>query len=287
MSNGVSSLVGSVGSLWRYPVKSMRGEELTAASVIDQGFLGDRAYALIDSTTGKIASAKHPRKWGKLLGCHAAFTEPLHSDTPLPPVTITLPNGTMTTSEHDAVHPLLSDLLQRQVTLTTTQPESPSVERVDGLDAAGTIMDTGPLMMPGRFSDYAAVHLITTATLERLQTLYPQGHFAAQRFRPNIVVNAIAGEPDFIENAWVGQTLAIGDNVRLRITDPCPRCVLTTLAQDQLPDDLDILKTVAHHNQATVPALDGKPLPCAGVYAFVSQGGTIRCGDSISIESNN
>jgi uncharacterized protein len=57
-----ASGLGSIVSLWRYPVKSMMGEELNAAEVTSGGLLGDRAYALVDSSDGKVASAKNPRK---------------------------------------------------------------------------------------------------------------------------------------------------------------------------------------------------------------------------------
>lgn len=68
------------------------------------------------------------------------------------------------------------------------------------------------------FFDCTLVHLLTTATLDRLWELYPQGHFEIWRFRPNIVVvvEVAEGEKDFVENAWIGQTLAIGDTVRLK-----------------------------------------------------------------------
>ena len=67
---------GSVTSLWRYPVKSMQGEELGAAEVTARGLLGDRAYALVDRADGKAATAKNPRKWPTLFGFRAAFIEP-------------------------------------------------------------------------------------------------------------------------------------------------------------------------------------------------------------------
>lgn len=103
----------------------MMGEELNATYVANGGLLGDRAYALIDQSTGKVASAKHPRKWGKLFDCRAAFIEPPHPGEQLPPVRITLPDGTIVTSEQDNVHACLSSVLEREVTLTTTRPESP------------------------------------------------------------------------------------------------------------------------------------------------------------------
>jgi uncharacterized protein YcbX len=113
---------------------------------------------------------------------------------------------------------------------------------------------------------------LTTATLDRLQELYPQGRFEVRRFRPNIVVQLASGERSFKENSWVGQTLAIGDAVSLSITGPCGRCVMTTLRQGDLPRDPGILRTAAKYNQVNV-----------GVYAAVVRGGTIRRGDSIRI----
>ncbi|MGE5755045.1 MAG: MOSC domain-containing protein [Planctomycetaceae bacterium] len=114
---------------------------------------------------------------------------------------------------------------------------------------------------------------LTTATIDRLRDLYPQGRFEVRRFRPNIVVEPASGEKIFVENAWIGHRIAIGDEVCLRITGPCPRCVMTTLPQGDLPRDPGILRTAAQHNQVNV-----------GVYAAVLRGGTIRRGDPIRFE---
>jgi len=263
----------------------MMGEELHATYITDGGLLGDRVYALIDQSTGKIASAKYPRKWGKLFDFRAAFLEPPHPGEPLPSVRITLPDGAIVTNAQENVHACLSSALEREVALTTTRPVSPSVEaeRLDALDPAEMIVDIGAFMMQGRFSDYAAVHVLTTATFDRLCALYPPGRFEARRFRPNIVVEPPAGQSAFVENAWVGHTLAIGAEVRLRITDPMPRCVMTTLPQGDLPRDLDILHTIAQHNQVGIPVLGGAARPSVGVCAFVLQGGTIRRGDPVRL----
>src|SRR5205809_1950033 len=99
MSNTAPIEVGSVVSLWRYPVKSMMGEELNAAEVTDRGLLGDRAYALVDRSDGKVASAKNPRKWSQLFDFRAAFVDPPRPGAKLPPVRITLPEGTVVSSE--------------------------------------------------------------------------------------------------------------------------------------------------------------------------------------------
>ena len=119
------------------------------------------------------------------------------------------------------------------------------------------------------------MHVLTTATLDRLRILYPEGRFEVRRFRPNVVVELADDGSDFVENGWVGHTLALGDTVRMRITGPCPRCVMTTLPQADLPKDPGILRTAAQHNQVNV-----------GVYASVVQGGMVRRGDVIRLEEN-
>ena len=122
---------------------------------------------------------------------------------------------------------------------------------------------------PGEQVDIAETE---TATLERLRELYPEGRFETRRFRPNIVVEPASDEKAFIEDAWIGQSVSIGDEVRLAITEPCPRCVMTTLPQGDLPRDRGILRTASQHNQVHV-----------GVYAKVLQGGTIHRGDQVTV----
>src|SRR3984893_17587747 len=95
--------VGSVVSIWRYPIKSMLGEEVNASDVTERGLLGDRAYALVDQVTGKVASAKNPRKWGKLFDFRASLLESPNPGGTVPPVRITFPDGTQTSSDRPEV----------------------------------------------------------------------------------------------------------------------------------------------------------------------------------------
>ena len=141
---------------------------------------------------------------------------------------------------------------------------------MEGLDHRNTVTDF--TLPAGAFFDCATVHLLTTATLDRLRNFYPEGRFEIQRFRPNIVLDAVASAPGFVENTWIGRTLAIGDEVRLRITGPCGRCVMTTLAQGELPQDGQILRTAVKQNQGQV-----------GVYAAVERSGTIRRDDRVRL----
>jgi uncharacterized protein YcbX len=275
MSDITQIEVGSVVSLWRYPVKSMMGEELNAADITERGLLGDRAYALLDPSNGNVVSAKNPRKWAKLFDCRAAFVEPPRTGEKIPPVRITLPDGTMVTSAQHDLTRCLSNVLSREVMLAKAAPMALRFEQywpdIEGLAHQDTMTEYA--MPTGTFFDSAVIHLLTTATLDRLRELYPQGRFEVRRFRPNLVVEPTFGAKTFAENAWIGHTLSIGDDVRLRVTDPCLRCVMTTLPQGDLPKDPGILRTAAQHNQAIV-----------GVYADVLQGGTIRRGDPIRLE---
>lgn len=268
---------GSVASLWRYPVKSMLGEELSASEVTERGLLGDRAYALVDTADGKAATAKNPRKWPTLFGFSATFIEPPHTGASVPPVRITLPDGTTVTSEQANINQVLSRALSRSVSLNAAGGADAGAVNaeeywpdMEGLEHRDTVTDF-PLP-EGTFFDCAMVHLLTTATLDRLHQLYPQGRFEVPRFRPNVVVTPASDEKDFVENAWVGRKLAIGDSVRLSITGPCIRCVMTTLAQGDLPRDPGILRTAAQHNKVSV-----------GVYATVERGGMIRRGDAVKV----
>ncbi len=280
-----SDAVGTIKTIRRYAVKSMGAEELEESLVTEGGLLGDRGYALIDAENGKIGSAKMPTKWGGLLALHASFTEPPKAGEALPPVQIDWPNGDSVTSDSDDVDARLSATVGRAARLTTIRPEVISLERLDPLADEEVILDIGEIMMAGRFSDYAAIHMLTTASLARLSEIRPDVSFDAGRFRPNLVIEAAPGRDGFIENDWVGRTVAIGDDVRLRISDPTPRCAIPTLAQyGGIEADFRALQTVVDNNVLPVPLLDDRILPCVGVYGFVVSGGSIRIGDAVRVE---
>src|SRR5881392_3846047 len=104
-------------------------------------------------------------------------------------------------------------------------------------------------MKPCLLPDIAVIHLLTTSTINRLRELYPQGRFEVRRFRPNIVMGSTSGEKEFIENLWMAKNITIGEDVVLRVTGACTRCVMTTLPHGDLPKDLGILRTVPGYNQ--------------------------------------
>lgn len=269
------TLVGTVKALWRYPVKSMLGECVDELMLTERGFWGDRAYALWDMQSQKVASAKNPKKWAQLL----AFQSRLIPDAPAQPdppqVEITLPDGRVITSDRPEANTLLSAALGREVQLVSAPPAQASIEhywpQVEGTTYQDTV--TQIVMPPGTFFDACPVHAISTATLAQLQALSPTSTFDPRRFRPNIVIQPVDGAAGFIDEDWVNQTLRVGDEACLSVFTGCPRCVMTTLPQTELPADLNILRTTAQHNRVI-----------AGIRATVLQGGVVRCNDPIWVD---
>jgi len=276
LNNMAARKIGSVAALHRYPVKSMMGEELNATQVGMKGFQGDRVFALADAETGKIASAKNPSKWPTLFRFRATFTEPLNDSSPLPSVRITFPDGSNTSSDDKTIATRLSSSLGKPVRFLKSPTGTGTLEEywpdIDGLARRDVVTDEA---MPAEtFFDLGMIHLLTTATLDSFRVLYPEGRFEPRRFRPNLVIQTEPDVKGYPENEWDEKILTVGNEVKIKITGPCGRCVMTTLPQGDLPKDAGILKTAARHNQARV-----------GAYASVLQGGVIRTGDPIQLEA--
>ena len=135
-------VVGSIVSVWRYPVKSMMGEELNAAQVTKVGLAGDRSYALVDTSDGKVASAKNPRKWPQLFDFRAALKDAPRTGGKGPPVRLTLPDGTIIDSDDPDVNRILSKALKRDVKLSASPdlhvPPRRSTGRISKDSTTGT-----------------------------------------------------------------------------------------------------------------------------------------------------
>ena len=277
-----------IAALHRYPVKSMLGETVETVTVTGRGVVGDRAYALVDQESGKVASAKNPRRWRVLFACRAAYLDAPRTDDDPAPVRITLPDGTHVDTEDPRVHTVLSELVGRAVRLETRPPERAVLEQyrphLDGIadDLDETVTDGAVgVVAPGTFFDAAPLHVLTTATLARLTALAPASRFTAARFRPNLVVD-VGGESGFVENGWVGRSMTFGAGIEASVFLAAPRCVMTTLAQEALPRDLGVLQAIAAHNRFDIPGLG--PSSCVGVYALVTSGGVARTADAVTVE---
>jgi uncharacterized protein YcbX len=262
------TVLGTIAAINRYPVKSMMGEELNAALVASSGLAGDRAYALVDGDN-YIGTAKIQRKWGPLFRSRARYLAEPNGE--LLPAEMTLPDGARVMTDEPGIDERLSELLGFAARLITEKPpdlklESPPLGQVPESDDVPTI----DFPVPNGFFDLGSLHLLTTATLDTLRSLNPAVRFEPRRFRPNFVVQTPAGASGFFENDWPGKTIAIGDEVLIRVMMPTIRCVVTTVAQDDLPNEPDVLRTATKHNSANV-----------GVYAMVERGGMVRRGDEI------
>jgi uncharacterized protein YcbX len=267
--------VGSIVALHRYPVKSMMGEEINSTRVGPKGLEGDRVFAIADAKTGKIASAKNPSKWPGLFDFRATFAGVLANSSPLPPVWVAFPDGSTLSTDDADIETRLTAALERPVRFLRSAPSAGTLEEywpdIEGLARRDEVTDEA---MPSEtFFDVGIVHILSTATLSKLSAEYPSGRFEPRRFRPNLIIRTPSELGDFPEQDWNDKVLAIGSEVKLQVPGPCFRCVMTTLAQGDLPKDNGILKTAAHHNDARV-----------GAYASVIQGGTIRCGESVVLE---
>ena len=166
-------MLGTVTVLRRYPVKSMLGEDLDAADVSRGGLAGDRRLAVVSRRTGKVASAKYPRLWRDMLTLSAKALDDATAR-------ITLPDGKTVTSTDPGVDEILSGLLGQPVTLTGTPPDGATLDRAvpeavlrDGIKAEvpATLIELGAAAPPGTFVDFAPLHLLTTATLDRIGVL--------------------------------------------------------------------------------------------------------------------
>jgi uncharacterized protein len=292
-----SEPVGTIRALWRFPVKSMLGEELDAADLTEGGIVGDRAYAIRDRETGKVASAKHSKRWPNLLDCRAGFVEPPGPGDELPPVRIELADGNSVLSDAADVDAVLSRFFGRDVELAHAahngytidqyhpdlenyDPEGHRDEVVEAQLGAAFFNERGlPSAVPeDSFFDLYPLSVLTTSTLDQLGHLEPQSRFDVRRFRMNVIVDT--PEHGFVENGWLGRTLAIGDDVQLAVSLPDPRCCMPGLPQEDLPRDSQVLKALARHNRIDVA---GALYPCAGVYAVAEATGTVRKDDSVSL----
>jgi uncharacterized protein YcbX len=292
----MTSQIGSIAALHRYPIKSLRGEAISESWASERGLLGDRALAVVDVETRKIASAKHPRLWRSLLQCQASYAEPPERGRALPPVRIVLPDGTRCSSDEPAAPGLLSDLLGRRVELSReSRPTEgyddywPDIEHLspEGYRDTVTVEPISRLAPEGTFFDFSAFHLVTTQSLDALRAAAPDSRIELARFRPNFELTCADEPASFIENTWSGRTLRIGtDGVAIKLILPAMRCVMTNLAQADLPDDPRVLRAIVQANRIEIPRLG--QYPCLGLYAGLarklSAGGMIRRGDACELD---
>jgi len=274
--------VGSVAEIWRYPVKSMGGDRLPETTLDATGIPGDRRLALRDLGSGKILSAKQPRVANALLDV----------DTDVDPatgaVTITVGGRTIDTTDRAAADAALSEHLGRPVRLESSVADDDVYEsywpEVADVLLSDVSIDLPVAMSTAKdsFVDLAALQMVTTASLATLAALAPDSEIVTRRFRPSLVIDTDAADgTGFVENDWRGRSARLGD-AAITFTDPSPRCVMTTVAQGDLPRDLEVLRTLARHNRIETPGLGN--FACLGIYAEVVRPGRVAVGDPLVLD---
>ena len=262
----------------RYPLKSARGERLASVDLASDGLVGDRAWACVDAADGTLGSAKHPRRWARLLEVRAASGGPRSGAVLLEVAGRTVRAGS---AEADAV---LSEHMGREVRLTSTLPAGARLHRQLPDDpamvpewtptASGTevVNDLAAAKPGGRFTDYGAVHLLTTSALAQLARQLGRPAVDAERFRANLVL-------DLPADPLPGQELRIGQVV-LRVSLPTPRCLVPALTPGE-PQHLDreLLGVLAREHRTPVGTM-GRAA-CFGVYADVIEPGQLAVGQPV------
>jgi uncharacterized protein len=285
------SVVGRVAELWRYPVKSMAGEQVARALITERGVTGDRGWALRDETAGEIRGAK---KMPTLMSCRARYDEEPAGGR-ISNATITLPDGSTVSTNAPDVNARLTAFLGRRVTLWPLQPAENREHYRRGLpdhddmeaelrQVLGRLPDeplpdfsfippelfelTSP---PGTYFDLAPIHLLTTASLSAMAARNAEAQFDRRRFRPNVLVETRGTTASLVEIGWCGGRLRIGEAV-IAITIPTVRCSMTTQATDELPKDPSVLRTIVRDADQNM-----------GVYATVETPGVAAVGDSVEL----
>jgi uncharacterized protein YcbX len=285
------TIIGTVDQLWRFPFKSMGGEQLDHCVVGTRGVVGDRAWAVRDEGAGEIRGAK---KIPALLQCTARFVEEPREGL-VPAVEITLPDGECFRSDDADAARRLSSFLGRSVTVWPIQPATnldhyqrgrpDSTDLMEELrqifgrlpdEPLPDISSFPPEVMryaapPGTYFDLSPLHVLTTSSLRAVAARTPGATVDVRRFRPNVLIEPTDKREALPESEWHGKRLRIG-SVEARIEMDTVRCVMPTLPQADLPKEPAILRTIVREM--------GQGL---GVYASVVSPGSVRVGEAVEL----
>ena len=284
-------IVGRVREVWRYPVKSMLGESLREADVDPGGIPGDRAWAVRDEVRGGIRGAK---KIPGLMRCSARYREAPTRERVAPPE-ITLPDGASVMANASDAPSRVSAAVGHEVTLWPLLPPdaldhyrrgAPDHARpLDELRAVFGRTPDEPLpnlaafprelftyeSPPGTYFDAYPLHLVTSATLERLAKRAPGSRVDVRRFRPNFLIETSPGLEGYVEAGWEGKRLRVG-GLSIEATIACPRCVMVTHPFAELPEDPALLRAVVRDANQNV-----------GLYARPTAAAQVRVGDPVEL----
>jgi len=263
MRDEVIRVVPRVAQLWRYPVKSLRGERLPHLSLVADGVDGDRLWGIRDLADRRILTA---RREPRLL--FAASRLGPHGEP-----SITLPDGQELAGLGAATDAALSAWLGKPVELVAAVASDASTAEyfADATDDASQAIEW--TMPKGRFVDAFPVLVMTTAGLRGAAAAYPAGTWDVRRFRPNVLID-LEGE-GWLEDAWADRCLQVRE-ARLVPRRRCIRCTMVSRAQPGLDRDVNIYKTLHRTHGGD-----------AGMWTQVTQPGSIAEGDVVEVISDS
>src|SRR6266478_3433782 len=258
------SIVGKVESLWRYPVKSMRGEELDEAFAGFSGDYGDRLFAFRSSASPKGFPYFTAREQQRLLQYRPHFRYPDKAARPV----------NLTEAESMGANPVSADSSELMIDVETPNGKTLGIDDPDLMDMLRTDIDQKhqlTLMRSERaLTDCRPVSIFSLQSAGQLEeeTGVP---IDKRRFRANVYVD-LASSDGFAENDFVGRSLRIGPKVVLKILERDARCVMITLDPDTTEKTPEILKKVAQAHEGM-----------AGVYGAVMVEGMLHKGDPVEV----
>ena len=248
--------VGTVVQVWRYPVKSFQGEQVDSLDLAPGGATGDRSLAVVNLAAGKVLSAK---RYADLLMASARLDGER--------VVITLPDASEHAADDPGVHQALSDWLGFEVRLMTPPTDGVlPMEMYEGMSDEDTPMFDWP-GPEGTWLDLADVHWLTTASLATIATELPDAEWDVRRFRPTALIETPTSTSGFVEEGWT--SIAAG-TVGTEFMMPTMRCSMPSRAQPGLERNKAIGTTIRDTNSNNL-----------GIYATVTQSGTVRVGDTV------
>jgi uncharacterized protein YcbX len=258
------SIVGKIDSLWRYPVKSMRGEEVDEAFAGFSGIYGDRLFAFESSASPKGFPYLTAREQQRLLQYRPHFRYPDKAARPI----------NLTEAESMGANPVWADPSELMVDVETPDGRILAIDDPALIDMLRTNIDQKhqlTLMRSERaMTDCRPVSIFSLQSARQLgeETGTPMDK---RRFRANVYVDLASAE-GFAENEFVGKSLRIGPKVVVTVLERDPRCVMITLDPDTGEKTPAILKKVAQAHEGM-----------AGVYGAVTVEGMLHKGDPVEL----
>jgi len=284
--------IGTVKSLWRYPVKAMAGEAVNTIEIGKKGIQGDRVMAVQDVARQEIQSCKFRPE---LLQCRARSKEGVSINQG---VEILFPDGETLSAIDNAASQKISELVGHESTLQSLKPSSEkgfyrrykeddhtwlkelkaTFEREPGeplpdLDNLPEDAKTYVSQL-GSFFLVSSFHVITTASVDYLRSLNSTADWNMERFRPNLVIETLPELEGLVEQAWLNQSLKFGD-VTIQNTEGAPRCGAVVRKQQGFEQDTSILRTIVSEANQNL-----------GIYGDIVSSGKASVGDSVYLCEN-